>query len=1568
MNTSDKSHLSKLVLKTYLILSIVVALFSSAPAYSQNGPQFLWEVRTYSGGLSPVPPFLNWTLSPASWNEVATNSNSTLTEISTFSGNSSPTAMLLAARAESFGSIPLDSASNVYVIYHYRAYVKGPASVSLQAISSATVSNTNSGPLASYVGFGPIPFGNNTVNADLPAAGTNSNSGGNSEVLPPGLTCGAGNSVVFPQYPNDTYYLYHSGSVSSALLYNSSPFLQLTLNGLADGSVLFVPTIGDDDPTVILQGPIVNGLPTPDPPIGSNVSFHNLSFDSDNQQGTTALTGICSAKWTVTNADGTTSIYNSLASINFSVLPGEYTVKLEVTDNEGVTSEQVKSFHVGPVRYGRPGDNSTLCDGDQDFAAASVSPSSGNIEIMFSDSVRTRSFPLKNTIHLNTQSALGSAPSTPMGNAFFSYGIRVTQANFSYNSQSTNWTVLDGDGKELDFGPTTSAPNASDGIFSKLTFNPSSGFELENAAEPTRIEESGNFRYSFNLDGRLTSLTDPHGNVQSISYNSSGNPLQVTDHASNKTLTFAYNTAGLIDTITANAAGSITELTYQGSLLSGITIKDNFGTIIRSAVITYNSEGLPETLTKDNDPATTLTFSHIKAGNNVYLGNISDLQGGDTNFYYSEIPTTGSFRISQTNVRSGVTYYEYDQKGDLIAITLPPVTGATQSVKYLYAFNQDHKLTSISDGATSYSLAYTDLGLLSSITNNLGEFKNYTYNFTDLIAVADNIGKLINLKYEDPSHQHLVTSITDGSGNIWRRTYNQFGQELSIIPPRGSPQRALKFEYFENPASSKYGYLKTITNGAGDTLSIDNYSSLGDIQSVSSFPSTTVTNLHSFLYDASHRMTSYIAPNGSTIDHTYNGKNLSAVKDEANQTTTYEYCPSCSKYTAVHAALGKNLSWNLDADKLITKFVDPRLKETQFMYGVANELKQVIFPADPPAGNFIYNLSYDNSARLKTLSKTGINSATFLYDGVGRLGNIDYPGSNNASDSSYEYYTDGRLKRVVDDIGTTSYLYNASRMKASVKYNYTPHLLMQEQELLYTYYPDNSIKTMTWRNGGVTVATWNYSYDRAGRLKSVNNSYNESVTYDYDKESKLIKETRGNASSTDYQYFEPRGWPSKITDSINTTPFADYTLEYDLGQNSVGNITKVTELDGSVVDYSYDALYRLISEVRTGSNSYPIRNYTYDLSGNITEINGASFASYSAANDVKSISGGIINNFNGRVFDYSGPAVFGSSFFYDDDLNLAAQNIGGSFNTNYRTDGQGRRVLQWLSPNTQHVFYIYDGARLIGEIDRNGVPQVAYTWGHSGLVSQRQIPLSQSRYYHFGPQGETRYLTNSAGAVTDSYVYLAYGKELVSSGNSYNRHRYGGRFGYYNDGLNGHLLVGRRWYSTYLMRWLTYDPIGYQGGTNLYQYVSGNPVNRVDPSGMFDLDFSAGFHVPVSPGVAVGPSVSSSVKGFSNDPFGAPLQPNPATLDVGVGLIADIGVAVGISDLSGTGGLCASSKSYSLGFGKYSGITVTPRIKQDSTKSFINPLRYIDGVQLGLGGGVALPFGMNIDLGELQKR
>jgi RHS repeat-associated protein len=124
-----------------------------------------------------------------------------------------------------------------------------------------------------------------------------------------------------------------------------------------------------------------------------------------------------------------------------------------------------------------------------------------------------------------------------------------------------------------------------------------------------------------------------------------------------------------------------------------------------------------------------------------------------------------------------------------------------------------------------------------------------------------------------------------------------------------------------------------------------------------------------------------------------------------------------------------------------------------------------------------------------------------------------------------------------------------------------------------------------------------------------------------------------------------------------------------------------------------------------------------------------------------------------------------------------------------------------------------------------------------GIKASAAVPVvtSQTYYYHFGPSGETKQLTDGNGNVTDTYSYTAYGVQTSFSGTTENPFRFGGSVGYYSDTSNGNtgiILCTLRWYSPEMGRWLTRDPIGYAGGENLYEYCSGDPVNSMDPEGL----------------------------------------------------------------------------------------------------------------------------------------
>ena len=91
---------------------------------------------------------------------------------------------------------------------------------------------------------------------------------------------------------------------------------------------------------------------------------------------------------------------------------------------------------------------------------------------------------------------------------------------------------------------------------------------------------------------------------------------------------------------------------------------------------------------------------------------------------------------------------------------------------------------------------------------------------------------------------------------------------------------------------------------------------------------------------------------------------------------------------------------------------------------------------------------------------------------------------------------------------------------------------------------------------------------------------------------------------------------------------------------------------------------------------------------------------------------------------------------------------------------------------------------------------------------------------------------DAQGHVVAEYTYDAFGKLIASSGPMANVFslRYSTK---YFDPETGLYYYGYRYYSPELMRWITRDPIGEEGGVNLYAMCDNSPVEAFDEIGLW---------------------------------------------------------------------------------------------------------------------------------------
>jgi RHS repeat-associated protein len=141
-------------------------------------------------------------------------------------------------------------------------------------------------------------------------------------------------------------------------------------------------------------------------------------------------------------------------------------------------------------------------------------------------------------------------------------------------------------------------------------------------------------------------------------------------------------------------------------------------------------------------------------------------------------------------------------------------------------------------------------------------------------------------------------------------------------------------------------------------------------------------------------------------------------------------------------------------------------------------------------------------------------------------------------------------------------------------------------------------------------------------------------------------------------------------------------------------------------------------------------------------------------------------------------------------------------------------------------------AQVVDEISGGSV-QRSYVYGLS-LISQRQLLGNQWRtsFYGVDGHGSVRLLMDTAGAVTDTYIYDAFGNLIASTGSTPNEFLYAGeRF----DANLGFYYLRARYMNPSSGRFQTMDShegtINDPASLHKYLYANDNPVNRTDPSG-----------------------------------------------------------------------------------------------------------------------------------------
>ncbi len=316
-----------------------------------------------------------------------------------------------------------------------------------------------------------------------------------------------------------------------------------------------------------------------------------------------------------------------------------------------------------------------------------------------------------------------------------------------------------------------------------------------------------------------------------------------------------------------------------------------------------------------------------------------------------------------------------------------------------------------------------------------------------------------------------------------------------------------------------------------------------------------------------------------------------------------------------------------------------------------------------------------------------------------------------------------------------------------------------------------------------------------------------------------------------------------------------------------------------------------------------------------------------------------------------------TTFNYSSRGELLSSTLTNGTVITYDHDPMGRRITKKVDGVIVEKYLWQGKTRLLATYDGsdNLVMRFEYADGRMPV----SMEMAGVKYYlSYDQVGTLRTVTDNVGSIIKQIDYDSFGNIINDTNPSFTVPF--GFAGGLHDRDTGLVRFGARDYDPTIGKWTAKDPIDFAGGDlNLYGYVGNNPVNFIDPYGLWKFTYSAGGHIPTGPWpISAGGTASSAL----NNPLDASgkLEYEGATPEATAGVWADIGVSAGVGDLSGTGD--QAGPVIGIGAGRYGGVQFTLRREFDTTRKWYDPLKYIDGVSVGLGLGVGLPVNVTTPL------
>ncbi|MBD3920026.1 RHS repeat protein [Paenibacillus sp. PR3] len=884
-----------------------------------------------------------------------------------------------------------------------------------------------------------------------------------------------------------------------------------------------------------------------------------------------------------------------------------------------------------------------------------------------------------------------------------------------------------------------------------------------------------------------------------------------------------------------DAAGNVTESQYTGPFRKVSLVKNTSsdGLTVVENNYTYNADGTLKTAK---------TISKYRNPNN----STQTLQDTTTTDYVSytasRLPTkiveTSSGAQYSTNASTTEQTLEYDAK--LLNVTKQTVKaklgdGQAQtalSTQYQYdAFNRLIKVTYPDNSKAEYTYDYKDRILTDKFTPTVttASPRTTSYSYDDanrIVTMVSPDGESTLTRYTPFGEVDVQTRQVTGSASriVLKNEYDSSGVLLKETKPYNDNNQKTSYVYGKN------GELSTLTNPLGQQTKYYYSNAVYAINGSSSTLQSTVK---------------VIEPDGKET-WSYSDKLGQLVKNQEQSATklrltTNRYTPFGYLTNQTVTANGINQS-------------------TSYAYDAIGNLIHV---TDSLGQNYDY---VNNSAGQVTNVKVdGVTQRNYLFNEIGTL----LKKTNAAGLSElYTYKNNGLLNQYTDENGFihiyayTDYnepsqesIKNASGTEVYWrKYTYDPTtrqltgVTTKDNENLSYHYDQ-------WkRMDKQTVAGKSYilGYDSYDRLTQMTYPDNKAVTYTYDKLSRLQTVSYPDMGTVTYAYetsnnqnkysiSSPNGMTqTRLTDAFDeltsvkvTNGSSSNVWSETFGYDGMGNISSI-DRNGTRFDFKYDDLNRIKNETSVGLNLN--NTYSYDKKGNILTIGDQNY-SYNVLNQISTYTSPTVNKT--YTYDARGNtlSIANQNYSYNalDQLSTYASPTATASYTYY---GDGLRATKTV--NGVKTRYVYLNGHVIEELDTSGNTIGRNIWGNE-LLYRKDVASNKAGYYTYNGHGDVVEIRDNTGAILNSYDYDIWGNIISKVERMSNPFKYTGEI--YDD-ESGLIYLRARYYNPVDKRFINKDT--YEGDitnpltSNLYTYVTNNPIKYFDPSGHEGIVVSGG--------------------------------------------------------------------------------------------------------------------------------